>query len=224
MRINDRIFIVEGNMLDSHGFDLWADDYDRFVNLTDDNDEYPFAGYKKLMNAIYVTVMKKTPVRVLDIGIGTGTLASRLYEHGNVITGIDFSSEMLERAKIKMPNATLIQYDFSKGLPFDIEKMKYDFIISTYALHHLSDTGKITFIYSLLKYLDIGGAIIIGDVSFPRRIELEECKVSCGDRWDDDEFYFVFSELEEKLNDKCSLSYRPFSHCSGMLEIRNHSL
>ena len=46
-------------MLDSHGFDLWAGGYDDSVNIADDNNQYPFAGYKKLMNAIYGTVMEK---------------------------------------------------------------------------------------------------------------------------------------------------------------------
>lgn len=207
-------------MLDNHGFDLWSGDYDKSVNASDGNGSYPFAGYKKLMNTIYGTVMKRSPAKVLDIGIGTGTLSSKLYEQGNDITGIDFSKEMLEKATLKMPDAKLIQCDFSKGLPEELNSTTFDFIISTYALHHLADDEKIDFITSLLAILNENGTIIIGDVSFQTRNDLESCKESSGEDWDDNEFYYVFSEIEERLNDKCALTYHQFSHCSGIMEIQ----
>ena len=35
-----------GRMLDNKGFDLWADGYDESVGLSDEENTYPFAGYK----------------------------------------------------------------------------------------------------------------------------------------------------------------------------------
>ncbi|MDR0294363.1 MAG: class I SAM-dependent methyltransferase [Oscillospiraceae bacterium] len=207
-------------MLDNHGFDMWADGYDKSVNISDNENEYPFAGYKKIMNAIYGKVMEKSPAKVLDIGIGTGTLAFKLYEAGNDITGIDFSMEMLNQAKARMLNAKLIQHDFSQGLPCELNEIKFDFIISTYALHHLEDMSKVEFIKALLDNINETGAIIIGDVAFQNRDGLEKCKNACGDSWDDDEFYMVFSELYEKLYDVCVPTYHQYSHCSGILDIR----
>jgi len=207
-------------MLDSNGFNLWAGNYDKSVDISDSNDDYPFAGYKKLMNAIYGTVMNKCPANILDIGIGSGTLAHKLYEQGNNITGIDFSKEMIAIAQEKMPSANLIQYDFSEGLPTVLNNSTFDFIISTYALHHLADANKIIFITSLLNSLNDNGVIIIGDVSFQTRNDLNNCKASCGSEWDDDEYYFVFSEINENLSNKCVLTYHQFSHCSGIMEIR----
>ena len=209
-----------GNMLDNHGFDLWADGYDKSVDIADENDLYPFAGYKNLMNLIYNAVMAKCPVRILDIGIGTGTLAFKLYESGNKITGVDFSKEMINHSRAKMPDAKLIQHDFTKGLPGELRDEKFDFIISTYALHHLADHEKIDFIQTLLGHLDKGGIIIIGDVGFQDRESLEKCQKSCGNQWDEDEFYFVFSELEDKLSRCCAMAYYQVSHCAGILEIR----
>jgi len=206
-------------MLDSHGFDMWADGYDETVDISDSNNVYPFAGYRKIMNAIYGTIMKDRPAKILDIGIGTGIVASKLFEGGNDITGIDFSSEMLSKARTSMPKAKLMQFDFAKGLPHELAGTKFDFIVSTYALHHLSDEAKISFIQSLLGYLNETGSIIIGDVGFQNREDLEKCKDSCGDDWDNDEFYFVFSELCKELNDTCTVSYHPFSYCSGIMEI-----
>ena len=208
-------------MLDNHGFDMWADGYDKSVDIADDKDLYPFAGYKKLMNSIYNAVMVKNPANVLDIGIGTGTLALKLYESGNTITGIDFSSEMLGKSRAKMPNATLIQHDFSMGMPSELSGEKFDFIISTYALHHLTDSKKVQFIRTLLTYLDSAGTIIIRDVGFKDRENLNKCKETCGDDgWDEDEFYFVYSELQSELQRYCAFDYHQVSHCASILEIK----
>lgn len=39
-------------MLNEQGFNLWADGYDRSVGLSDEGNTYPFAGYKRVLNAI----------------------------------------------------------------------------------------------------------------------------------------------------------------------------
>lgn len=207
-------------MLDNHHFDLWANGYDQSVHTTDEDNAFPFAGYKNIMNAIYGTIMKKAPSTVLDIGIGTGTLATKLYEGGNHITGVDFSANMLSLASEKMPNGQFYQFDFTQGIPEAVAQSKFDFIVSTYALHHLTDEEKIPFIRAILNCLNEDGTIIIGDVSFPTRDELERCKVDAADQWDEDEVYFVFSELNEALKDICTMTYHQYSHCGGIMEIK----
>ncbi|MBQ2861292.1 MAG: class I SAM-dependent methyltransferase, partial [Oscillospiraceae bacterium] len=69
-------------MLGSEGFDLWADGYDKSVGLSDEDGTYPFAGYKNILNAIFNRVLGSSAKNVLDIGFGTGTLTSKLYENG----------------------------------------------------------------------------------------------------------------------------------------------
>ena len=109
-------------MLDNKGFDLWADGYDESVHLCEENNEYPFAGYKDVLGTIYNMVHKKEKAKILDIGFGTGVLTKKLYDDGYEIYGIDFSEKMIEIAKEKMPLAKLVQYDFSKGFPEELEK------------------------------------------------------------------------------------------------------
>lgn len=130
-------------MLNNKGFDLWAGDYDKSVNISEENNEYPFAGYKDVLNYIYNQVREQNGSNVLDIGFGTGILTTKLYNDGYSITGIDFSNNMIDIAKHKMPNATLISWDFSKGLPDEIKNSHFDYIISTYAIHHLTDKEKL---------------------------------------------------------------------------------
>jgi len=207
-------------MLTNNGFDLWATSYDLSVKKIDKNNQYPFAGYNQLMNAIYGTIMKDSSVNVFDIGFGTAMLTSKLYEAGHTITGIDFSTEMIKIASEKMPNANLIQWDFTKGLPYMLDKQSFDYIISTYALHHLTDESKYELILSLLELLTTDGTILIGDVGFLTRDELLKCKEISDTSWDDDEIYFVFSELEVLLSASCQLNFYKFSFCAGIIEIK----
>ena len=152
-------------MLNNKGFDLWADGYDKSVGLSDESGSYPFAGYKEILNAIYNRVLNAGARDILDVGFGTGTLTSRLYAQGLNVSGQDFSARMIALAREKMPNAALIQADFSDGLAPELSQKRYDAIIATYSLHHLSDAAKARFIRSLLPLLNDGGAIYIGDVS-----------------------------------------------------------
>ena len=69
-------------MLNHKGFDLWADGYDKSVGLSDEANTYPFAGYKKVLAAIFQTVMQTPNASVLDIGFGTAVLTAKLYEPG----------------------------------------------------------------------------------------------------------------------------------------------
>lgn len=207
-------------MLNQHGFDLWSDSYDHSVKNAERNTQYPFAGYTALMNTIYGTIMNQSPAKVLDIGFGTAMLTSKLYDGGNVITGIDFSPEMLKIAQSKMPKANLLQWDFSDGIPPALNEHRFDFIVSTYALHHLSDDSKVDFITGLLDLLEVKGTVLIGDVSFKTRSGLISCKESCGDSWDEDEIYFVFSELRDSLSHLCNPAFHEFSFCSGIIEIQ----
>ncbi len=203
-------------MLDNKGFDLWADGYDSAVGLSDEKNSYPFAGYKDVLGAIFNEIMSKKNARVLDIGFGTGTLTTKLYENGCDVYGQDFSQRMIELAKQKMENAHLYQGDFSNGLVPELSDKKYDYIVGTYSLHHLTDEQKIAFLKSLLDRLDDGGKLLIGDVAFETRAELEKCREEVGDDWDEDEIYFVIEELRKSFD---GVKFYQKSYCAGVIEI-----
>lgn len=203
-------------MLDKKGFDLWADGYDVSVGLSDEENTYPFAGYKTVLNSIYRTVLAKPKATVLDIGFGTGTLTAKLYEQGCTIYGQDFSARMIELAAAKMPRAHLYQGDFTLGLAEPLRQRRYDFIIATYSLHHLKDQQKIAFLKDLLALLKENGQILIGDVAFETRADLDRCRKTAGDEWDDEEIYFVADELKRSFP---TLSFEKMSHCAGVLSL-----
>ncbi len=204
-------------MLNNKGFDLWADDYDKSVGLSDEDGTYPFAGYKAILNEIYNRVLNASAKTVLDIGFGTGTLTSKLYEQGCTIYGQDFSDRMIALAQDKMPHARLFQGDFSNGLVEALMQQKYDAIIATYSLHHLTDMQKVTFLESLLLRLNEGGCIYIGDVAFENRAALQKCMQETGDEWDGEEIYFVYDEIKAHFH---SLRFEQMSECAGLLTLQ----
>lgn len=203
-------------MLDCKGFDLWADGYDQCVGLSDENDTYPFAGYKQILNEIYNRVLTGKGRAVLDIGFGTGVLTAKLYGQGCRIWGQDFSGQMIRLAKEKMPEAELYQGDFSNGLTPELEQNRYDAIIATYSLHHLTDGQKTELIKNLLTLLKEDGCIYIGDVAFETRAELERCRELAGDEWDDEEIYFAADEFIKLFP---QAAFERFSFCSGLLTL-----
>lgn len=204
-------------MLNSNGFDVWADGYDESVRLADESDAYPFAGYAAILKEIYGRVCASGAKAVLDIGFGTGTLAAKLYQQGCDVFGQDFSSRMIQLAQEKMPRAQLYQGDFSLGLVQELKQRRYDAIIATYALHHLTDEQKVAFFQELLPLLQDNGCIYVGDVAFATRAQLEQCKAQAGDDWDASEIYFVYDELKQAFP---QLRFEPVSHCAGLLTLK----
>ncbi|WP_274309945.1 class I SAM-dependent methyltransferase [Solibacillus daqui] len=201
-------------MLSNQGFNLWANEYDKTVQLSEENNLYPFAGYKEILNVIFNEVMQKKNSEILDIGFGTGVLTSKLYANGHQIDGVDFSSKMIAIAKSSMPDANLMEWDISMGLPPEILGKKYDSIISTYTLHHLTDKEKIEFIANLRPLLKEDGKIFIGDIAFETREKHNQCRQESINYWDDDEFYFVYEEISSLLENECD--FYPISHCGGV--------
>ena len=203
-------------MLDQKGFDLWADGYDKIVGLSDEEDRYPFAGYRRLLGRIYETVLQTERPRVLDLGFGTGVLTSRLYAAGCRVFGQDFSARMIELAREKMPEAVLVQGDFSAGLAPALREQRYEFILSTYAMHHLDPAGQTALIRELRDFLEPGGRLLIGDVAFESRAELEACRNAAGEEWDEDESYFVFEELKPVFPE---MKFEKISACAGLMTL-----
>lgn len=201
-------------MLNDKGFDLWADHYDETVGLSDESDTYPFAGYKEVLNRIYRRVLAMGKPRVLDIGFGTGTLTAKLYEQGCEIWGQDFSRNMLETAQAKMPHAHLFQGDFSQGLAAPLLEQRYDAVVATYSLHHLTDEQKVEFIRLLKTLAPEKESLLIGDVAFSTAEALEQCRAQVGEGWDSDEIYFAYDRLQPFFPD---LQFEPVSFCAGVL-------
>ncbi len=204
-------------MLDKKGFDLWAKEYDNAVNTCYVNKEYPFDGYYDVLDDILNKIEPNS--KVFDIGFGTGILTKKIYDLNCDVYGIDFSSEMVSISKAKMPKGDFYECDFNNDLPKEILNQKFDYIISTYAIHHLTDNKKIELISLLKTLLNNNGKIIIGDIAFLTEKDLIQCKKN-NEGFDKEELYIVAEIFLEKLCDKNIIAkFDKMSHCAGILCI-----
>ncbi|MGG3282995.1 class I SAM-dependent methyltransferase [Paenibacillus solani] len=92
--------------------------------------------------------------RILDLGCGTGDLAYEISASGAHVTGMDYSAEMIERAKGKYPGLTFMVGD---GENFATET-PYDAVFSNAALHWMKDAASV--VRSVYNSLKPGGRFV----------------------------------------------------------------
>jgi len=205
-------------MLDNKGFDKWAGEYD--ASIKRHSKGYPFEGYYDVLSYVHSLIKESKETKILDAGVGTGLLTYELYKKGAQIYGFDFSEKMLELAKQKMPKGKFYCYDFKYGLPKDLDGAKFDYIVSSYAIHHLDDEEKVNFILKLKGILKENGKIIIADISFKNYKDLLYCRNISRSKWDDDEIYIVADKMVKRLTEfGLIVRYTQASSCAGVLEI-----
>jgi putative AdoMet-dependent methyltransferase len=198
-------------------FNNWAPDYDNTVEQTDQSDTFPFAGYEGVLRCIYQHIHPSRPLRILDLGIGSGRLSHQLSLAGCEITGVDFSEKMLSKARELLPSATLILHDLSAGLPYF--EGKFDAMIATYAMHHFDYPKQIDLIHEMFDRLVPGGKIYIGDVVFTDREAADACHKNYEDDWDESEYYLIYSALSQTLAPTIHAEYHPISWCGGVVVL-----
>jgi predicted TPR repeat methyltransferase len=110
----------------------WADQYD--------SDLMTQMGYKApaITTSIFAKHLARADAKILDVGCGTGVVGALLAQSGyTAVDGLDYSQEMLQKAKQKRIYKQLIQADLTKAL--DLPNNLYDAIISvgTFTLGHV---------------------------------------------------------------------------------------
>jgi SAM-dependent methyltransferase len=72
---------------------------------------------------------------ILDLGSGPGHVAEMIAQAGAVVTGVDFSPQMVKTAQIRYPHIRFKQAN-AEQLPFD--DGVFDAVVSNYVVHHLA--------------------------------------------------------------------------------------
>lgn len=105
------------------------------------------------------------PIRVLDLGAGTGLLASFLLSAfpNARLTLVDVSEEMLARARHRFAarggQVTFAAMDYSRAqIPGE-----FDLIVSALSIHHLEDPDKVALFGRVRRALAAGGAFVNAD-------------------------------------------------------------
>jgi SAM-dependent methyltransferase len=197
-------------------FNGWADHYDQSVLHTQ---SFPFTGYEIVLDQVVELTNALPGTNILDLGIGTGNLAVRFDTMGCEVWGTDFSPAMLEKARLKLPNAHLFQMDLRGIWPPEMNR-QFDYIVSAYVFHHFEFALKIQLIKKLVhKHLMPGGRLILADIAFESQTALEVVKHSAGDEWED-EFYWLADETIPALTEaNLRAVFYKISFCGGIFEI-----
>ncbi|UPK43579.1 methyltransferase domain-containing protein [Paenibacillus pabuli] len=126
----------------------------------------PFNIYDNYDEALEQTASWISPVpgeKGLDIGTGTGNLAGKLLERGAAMTAIDQSREMLRTCRTKYPEMHVKLGNFL-ALPF--ADQSFDFVVSSFAFHHLSPDQQQLALQEMQRVLTARGRICLTDLMF----------------------------------------------------------
>lgn len=149
--------------------DAIADEVKKFYN------EVPFPGYDHRKYNSRLDLYKNANIfarrldheipynaRVVDIGCGTGQMASFLSLKDREVLGLDFSSASLEKAKaladkLGLPN---VSFGLADVLALPKPEYSFDYIFCCGVLHHTSDPYR--GFTNILKYGKSGSYVILG--------------------------------------------------------------
>ena len=105
--------------------------------------------------------------RLLDIATGTGeiALAARRREPRAEITAVDFSENMLERARTK-PGADGITWEFADAHSLEYADESFDAVTHGYLLRNVSDVPRV--LSEQFRVLMPGGRVVVLETAPPR--------------------------------------------------------
>lgn len=133
---------------------LWDDEAARFDEEPDHGlaDPRTRAAWRELL----LEVLPSAPARVADLGCGTGTLTRLLTDEGYRVDGLDFSPEMIRRARAKVPEARFVVGDAATP---DLTPNGYDVVLSRHVLWAMPDP-----VQAFTRWVDLlgpGGTVVL---------------------------------------------------------------
>ena len=144
-------------------YDFLTPCYDILTDLT---------GFGKSLKRKVVKLLKlKGDEKVLDVGVGTGTLLIELnksYPSLNLV-GIDPDPKVLNIAKSKLAKYKVrasLSKAFAQDLPFP--DASFDLVVSTLTFHHLPSQAKKKALEEIHRILRNGGKFLLADFGKPQ--------------------------------------------------------
>jgi putative AdoMet-dependent methyltransferase len=166
---------VRSRHVDRFNHDTEVDGYD--ADVADESNPVR-DGYAATLDWVISAAAAGSADVVVDLGTGTGNLASRLGPAGRLVC-VDVSTGMLAVARPKLPAHT--EYVEADLLEFVDHAPSCDVVISTYAIHHLTVDEKISLLEGLFRCLRAGGRIAIGDLMVASAGAVDEVRARLSD-------------------------------------------
>jgi ubiquinone/menaquinone biosynthesis C-methylase UbiE len=143
--------------LPAAGRDWWLPLYDPFVKLL---------GGDAARRVLLDEAALRPGQRVLDVGCGTGTLATLIKQlHAEIeVVGLDPDSKALARARRKAVRAAVsVQFDQGFGDELPYPEASFDRVFSSFMFHHLPAKEKGTTLREVRRVLKTGGEFSMMD-------------------------------------------------------------
>jgi demethylmenaquinone methyltransferase/2-methoxy-6-polyprenyl-1,4-benzoquinol methylase len=139
--------------------------FDRIAPVYDVMNRVMTAGLDRSWRRLAVEAVVQPGDRVLDACCGTGDLAVAAEREGGLVTGLDFSPRMLERARRKSETVTWIEGDLLE-LPF--EDGSFDAATVGFGVRNVADLE--AGLAELQRVLRPGGRLAILEITQPRGV------------------------------------------------------
>jgi demethylmenaquinone methyltransferase/2-methoxy-6-polyprenyl-1,4-benzoquinol methylase len=139
--------------------------FDRIAPVYDVMNRVMTAGLDLRWRRIAAEAVVKPGDRVLDACCGTGDLAVACAKRGAVVTGLDFSPAMLERARRKLHSATWVEGDLL-ALPF--EAGSFDAATVGFGVRNVADLR--LGLVELRRVLVPDGRVAVLEITQPRGV------------------------------------------------------
>jgi tRNA (cmo5U34)-methyltransferase len=168
----------------------WAED--RFAQEYRDNAEIYIMERTRLLNILksfYRHFLKnKKKKNILDLGCGDGIITHEILKVDSAISAtlLDGSEDMLRNAQERLneyKNIHYIKASFQEVLRKDILNQRYDLIVSSLAIHHLTMREKKALFKKIYTHLYQGGYFVNIDVVLSPTERLEQWYLSLWKDW-----------------------------------------
>lgn len=146
------------------GYDRIGEEYERWSTKGTD------PARERYLKVLFEDLPKGA--QVLDLGCGSGALATRRLSERFQITGVELSSRMVELARRNIPSATFVRADMA-SVEFPPEL--FDGVCAFYSLTHLPQKELPTLLRRVARWLKPGGLFVasMGSGEDPGSVEDE---------------------------------------------------
>lgn len=143
---------------DDNSADIWNAAAPTFDNEPDHGLRDPIV--RQAWTDLLASFLPAAPTKILDIGCGTGSLSVLMAGLGHQVTGIDFSSAMIELAKTKASaHDHSIQFHVMNAASPQLPANQFDAIVCRHLLWALPDIDQV--LARWLKFLKKPGRLVL---------------------------------------------------------------